>query len=31
MPKAIRLYETGGSEKLKWEEGPVGDRGPARC
>jgi NADPH:quinone reductase len=24
MPKAIRLYETGGSDRLKWEEGPVG-------
>ena len=28
MPKAIRLYEHGGSERLKWEEGPVGVPGP---
>jgi NADPH:quinone reductase len=28
MPKAIRLYETGGSDRLKWEEGPVGAPGP---
>jgi NADPH2:quinone reductase len=27
MPKAIRLYEHGGSERLKWEEGPVGTPG----
>jgi NADPH2:quinone reductase len=28
MPKAIRLYETGSSDRLKWEEGPVGAPGP---
>ena len=28
MPKAIRLYEHGGSDRLKWEEGPVGAVGP---
>ena len=28
MPKAIRLYETGGTDRLKWEEGPVGEPGP---
>jgi NADPH:quinone reductase len=28
MPKAIRLYEHGGSDRLKWEEGPVGEPGP---
>src|SRR3974390_145952 len=28
MPKAIRLYETGGGDRLKWEEGPVGAPGP---
>ena len=28
MPKAIRLYEHGGSDRLKWEEGPVGAPGP---
>jgi NADPH2:quinone reductase len=28
MPHAIRLYETGGPEKLKWEEAQVGDPGP---
>jgi len=28
MPKAIRLYEHGGSDRLKWEEGPVGTPGP---
>jgi NADPH2:quinone reductase len=28
MPYAIRIYETGGPEKLKWEEVDVGDPGP---
>ena len=28
MPYAIRIYETGGPEKLKWEEVQVGDPGP---
>ncbi|HEV7431796.1 MAG TPA: quinone oxidoreductase [Steroidobacteraceae bacterium] len=28
MPKEIRLYEHGGSDQLKWEEGPVGTPGP---
>lgn len=28
MPFAIRVYETGGPEKLKWEEVQVGDPGP---
>src|SRR5690349_15187935 len=28
MAHAIRLYETGGPEKLKWEEVQVGDPGP---
>jgi NADPH:quinone reductase len=28
MPKAIRLYEHGASDRLKWEEGPVGAPGP---
>src|SRR3954465_4915798 len=28
MPKAIRLYQTGGSERLRWEEDPVGAPGP---
>ncbi len=28
MPKAIRLYEHGASDRLKWEEGPVGLPGP---
>jgi NADPH2:quinone reductase len=28
MPHAIRIYETGGPEKLKWEEVEVGDPGP---
>ncbi len=27
MPKTIRLYEYGGSDRLKWEEGPVGSPG----
>ncbi len=27
MPKAIRLYEHGGPERLKWEEGPMGAPG----
>ena len=27
MPKAIRLYEHGGPDRLKWEEGPVGAPG----
>jgi len=27
MPKAIRLYEHGGSDRLKWEEGPVNPPG----
>jgi NADPH2:quinone reductase len=28
MPYAIRIYETGGPDKLKWEEVEVGDPGP---
>jgi NADPH2:quinone reductase len=28
MPYAIRIYETGGPDKLKWEEVQVGDPGP---
>jgi NADPH2:quinone reductase len=28
MPYAIRIHETGGPEKLKWEEVAVGDPGP---
>jgi len=28
MPYAIRIHETGGPEKLKWEEVQVGDPGP---
>jgi len=28
MPYAIRIHETGGPEKLRWEEVPVGDPGP---
>jgi NADPH2:quinone reductase len=28
MPYAIRIHETGGPEKLKWEEVEVGDPGP---
>jgi NADPH2:quinone reductase len=28
MPYAIRIYETGGPEKLKWEEVQVGEPGP---
>lgn len=30
MPYAIRIYETGGPEKLKWEEVQVGDPGPGQ-
>lgn len=30
MPYAIRIYETGGPEKLKWEEVAVGDPGPGQ-
>ncbi len=28
MPHAIRLYQTGGPENLRWEEAQVGDPGP---
>ena len=28
MPHAIRIYETGGPEKMRWEEVQVGDPGP---
>ena len=28
MPHAIRIYENGGPEKLRWEEVPVGSPGP---
>jgi NADPH:quinone reductase len=28
MPKAIRLYENGGPDRLRWEEVPVGAPGP---
>ena len=28
MPYAIRIHETGGPEKLTWEEVEVGDPGP---
>ena len=30
MPYAIRIHETGGPEKLKWEEVQVGDPGPGQ-
>jgi NADPH2:quinone reductase len=30
MAHAIRIHETGGPEKLKWEEVPVGDPGPGQ-
>ena len=30
MPHAIRIHETGGPEKLKWEEVQVGDPGPGQ-
>ncbi|MBI4207753.1 MAG: quinone oxidoreductase [Betaproteobacteria bacterium] len=30
MPYAIRIYETGGPEKLKWEEVQVGEPGPGQ-
>jgi NADPH2:quinone reductase len=30
MPHAVRIYETGGPEKLKWEEVEVGDPGPGQ-
>lgn len=30
MPYAIRIYETGGPDKLKWEEVQVGDPGPGQ-
>jgi NADPH2:quinone reductase len=30
MPHAIRIHETGGPEKLQWEEVPVGDPGPGQ-
>jgi NADPH2:quinone reductase len=30
MPYAIRIHETGGTEKLKWEEVQVGDPGPGQ-
>src|SRR6478609_8022068 len=31
MPHAIRIYETGGPEVLKWEEVEVGDPGPRQA
>ena len=31
MPHAIRIHETGGPEKLQWEEVPVGDPGPGQA
>jgi NADPH2:quinone reductase len=30
MPHAMRIHETGGTEKLKWEEVQVGDPGPGQ-
>ena len=30
MPHAVRIYETGGPENLKWEEVEVGDPGPGQ-
>ena len=30
MPHAVRIYETGGPENLKWEEIEVGDPGPGQ-
>lgn len=29
MPKATRIYQTGGPEVLKWEDVEVGPPGPA--
>ncbi len=31
MPYAVRIYETGGPEWLRWEKVPVGQRYPVRA
>ncbi len=31
MPHAIRIHETGGPEKLRWDDVPVGDPGPGEA